>query len=515
MSDCVFPIGSRSAGLLIHLSSLPSPWGIGDLGLPALEWIDRLATAGLGWWQFLPLGPPGRGNSPYEPFSTVALNEVLISPEWMVEDGLLQPDDVAGPATTEAAVDYEAVTAFKFQLLERARGNFQAAPHAKLRHDFADFCESQACWLEDYALFRALGRRYGSTQFHHWPAELKRRERAALASVGQEVADVVDLFRFAQFLAHRQTQRLRDYARQKGVRLIGDVPFFVSPDSADVWAHPELFLLDADGTPLFIAGVPPDYFSAEGQLWGDPLYRWETHRSTGYEWWIERIRSLLSRVDVVRLDHFRGFAAAWHIPARSTTAKRGEWRPGPGADFLAAAQSQLGPLPVIAEDLGLITPDVLALRDQFHFPGMSVLQFAFDGDPKNPFLPQNYSTSMVVYTGTHDNNTARGWFESLPESERQLVRSYFEGSASDTKEVAWELIRLAWESPAVLAVAPLQDLLDLGGEARMNWPGRSIGNWRWRATREQMQSTAFDRLRDLTERTGRTTTSNPGASSFG
>jgi len=299
------------------------------------------------------------------------------------------------------------------------------------------------------------------------------------------------------------------------VRLIGDVPFFVSPDSADVWAHPELFLLDADGTPLFIAGVPPDYFSAEGQLWGDPLYRWETHRSTGYEWWIERIRSLLSRVDVVRLDHFRGFAAAWHIPARSTTAKRGEWRPGPGADFLAAAQSQLGPLPVIAEDLGLITPDVLVLRDQFHFPGMSVLQFAFDGDPKNPFLPQNYSTSMVVYTGTHDNNTARGWFESLPESERQLVRSYFEGSASDTKEVAWELIRLAWESPAVLAVAPLQDLLDLGGEARMNWPGRSIGNWRWRATREQMQSTAFDRLRDLTERTGRTTISNPGASSFG
>jgi len=499
----------------MHLSSLPSPWGIGDFGLPALAWIDRLASAGQGWWQFLPLVPPGRGNSPYEPFSTVALNEVFISPEWLMEDGLLKPDDLAVPAMNEEAVDYEAVTTFKFQLLERARCNFQAAPHVELRSGFEEFCESQARWLADYALFRALGQRYGVAQYRDWPAELKHRETAALESVGRELADIVERFRLAQFLAHRQAQRLKDYARQKGVRLIGDVPFFVSPHSADVWAHPELFLLDTEGQPLFVAGVPPDYFSTDGQLWGDPLYRWETHRRTGYEWWIERVRSLLSRVDVVRLDHFRGFAAAWHIPAGATTAKRGEWRPGPGADFFAAGQSRLGPLPVIAEDLGFITPDVVALRDQFHFPGMRVLQFAFDGDPMNPFLPENYSAGMVAYTATHDNNTARGWFESLPESERQLVRTYFEGSPSHTEDVAWEFMRLAWESQAVLAVAPLQDLLDLGGEARMNWPGRSIGNWRWRATREQMQSTAFDRLRELTERTGRTATSIASESSFG
>jgi 4-alpha-glucanotransferase len=489
---------------LLHLSSLPSPWGIGDFGLPALAWIDRLASAGQRWWQFLPLGPAGRGNSPYEPFSTVALNELFISPEWLIEDGLLELADLTVPSLRDAAVDYEAVTAFKFQLLERARGKFRAGGHYDLRHVFEAFCESQRLWLDDYALFRALEQQLGGAQYQDWPAELKHRQTAALESVGRDVADAVDRYRFAQFLAHRQAQRMRDYARQKGVGLIGDVPFFVSPHSADVWAHPELFLLDADGKPLFLAGVPPDYFSAEGQLWGDPLYRWEAHRRTGYEWWIERIRSLLGRVDVARLDHFRGFAAAWHIPAGSTTAKRGEWRPGPGADFFAAVQTELGPLPVIAEDLGFITPEVLALRDEFHFPGMRVLQFAFDGDPKNPFLPENYSASVVAYTATHDNNTARGWFESLPEIERHLVRSNCHGSSIQTENVAWEFMRMVWNSVAVLAMAPLQDLLDLGGESRMNWPGRSIGNWQWRVTPQQMDSAAFDRLLELTERTGRT-----------
>jgi len=492
----------------MHLTSLPSPWGIGDFGPPALAWVDRLAAAGQSWWQLLPLGPPGRGNSPYEPFSTFALNELLISPELLMQDGLLGPDDLVVPALSVETADYEAVTACKLRLLKQAAGNFQSAPDSQLRHDFADFCQSQSPWLDDYALFRALRERFGDAHFHDWPAELRRRDKAALDQVQPEVADAVDRFRLAQFLAHRQAQRLREYARQRGVRLIGDLPFFVSPDSADVWAHPELFLLDADGNALFIAGVPPDYFSVDGQLWGDPLYNWETLRSTGYEWWIERIRSLLSRVDVVRLDHFRAFAAAWHIPANSTTAKKGEWRPGPGAEFFAAAQSRLGPLPVIVEDLGLITPDVLALRDQFHFPGLRVLQFAFDGDPKNPFLPENYSANMVAYTGTHDNNTARGWYEELPEPDRKQVWRSFEHSPSSPQDVAWELIRLVWNSEAVLAVAPVQDVLGLGSEARMNRPGQLIGNWRWRATREQLSSAAFERLRELTERTGRATGSN-------
>jgi 4-alpha-glucanotransferase len=287
------------------------------------------------------------------------------------------------------------------------------------------------------------------------------------------------------------------------VGLIGDLAFLVAPDSADVWAHPELFLLNPDGRPTFLAGVPPDYFSADGQLWGNPLYNWDALRSVGYDWWIDRIHSIMTHADVVRLDHFRAFAAAWHIPAGSATAQIGEWRPGPGADFFAAAEARLGPLPLIAEDLGLITADVAALRDQVHFPGMRVLQFAFDGDPKNPFLPENYSTEVVAYTGTHDNNTARGWYESLPEAEQRYLWSYLGRPSGNGDKVAWEFLRLAWESRAVLAVAPLQDVLNLGAEARMNGPGRPLGNWGWRATEEQTSAAALQRLHELTQKSGR------------
>jgi 4-alpha-glucanotransferase len=303
-------------------------------------------------------------------------------------------------------------------------------------------------------------------------------------------------------LAYRQLGRLRDHARSRGVGLIGDVPFVVSPDSSDVWAHPELFLLDAERRPRFLAGVPPDYFSAEGQLWGDPLYDWEAHRQTGYEWWLARIGTLLSYVDIVRLDHFRAFAAAWHVPADATNAIRGEWRPGPGADFFSAAKARFGLLPLIAEDLGMITPDVFALRDQFNLPGMRVLQFALGGGPQSLFLPENYPEHVVAYTATHDNQTSRGWYESLADEARERIWKYL-GHPIEASEAAWELIRLIWESRASLALAPAQDLLNLGAGTRMNWPGRPLDNWRWRATAEQLVDPTFDRLRELTRRTGR------------
>ena len=503
ISDSAFPFGSRGAGILLHVSSLPAGWGVGDFGPPALRWIDRLSAAGLGWWQFLPLGPPGRGNSPYEPFSTFALNELFVSPEWLIEDGFLEAADLPTPAFDNRAVEYERVELLKMRLLERAYDKFRSKAAPELWRHFDEFCQSQSHWLEDYALFRALRETHGTTNFRDWPAAIWHREPSALARARQENERAVEQFRFAQFVLLRQQQRLREYARQKGVRLIGDVPFLVALNSADVWANPELFLLDAEGRPEFVAGVPPDYFSADGQLWGNPLYNWEALAKTGYAWWIDRIRSVIAQVDGVRLDHFRAFAAAWHIPAGSLTAKVGEWRPSPGPRFFEAAQKELGPLPLIAEDLGYITADVLSLRDQFHFPGMRVLQFAFDGDAENPFLPENFPAEVVAYTATHDNNTTRGWYESLADEDRNFLLDALRRSTLQAAEVPWELIRLTWESNALLAMTPLQDVLNLGSEARMNWPGRAEGNWRWRATDEQVTPSALEKIGELTRRTGR------------
>jgi len=319
----------------------------------------------------------------------------------------------------------------------------------------------------------------------------------------RKLSDVLAKLRFGQFLLSRQVHDLKDYAHGQGVRLFGDVPFFVSPDSADVWSHPELFLLDEGRRPRFVAGVPPDYFSDQGQLWGDPVYDWEAHRRTGYRWWLDRIRALLSRVDLLRLDHFRGFEAAWHIPAGAATAQIGRWEPGPGGDLLSTAEKALGGLPFVAEDLGLITPDVVALRDRFHLPGMRVLQFAFDGEPNNPFLPEQYTSDTIVYTGTHDNNTTRGWYESLTSDQQQVVCNYLRRSQLDGRDVTWELLRLAWTSKAALAICPLQDVLKLGTEARMNVPGHPVDNWRWRATTEMLNSSALAKLGQLTAETGR------------
>ena len=503
MSLPPFPPGYRASGLLLHVTSLPSPYGIGDVGPAAVAWVDRLHEAGQSWWQALPLGPTGYGDSPYQSLSSFAGNSLLISPDWLIEDGLLRDSDCAGFSFSATAVDFDAVTRFKYALLETAWRNFGAGASADLHPAFEHFSQEQAHWLDDYALFRALKGRYDGASYPEWPEDLVRRTPAALDQARRDLASHVNRVRFAQFLLFRQGARLKAHARAKGVRLIGDLPFFVSPDSSDVWAHPELFLLDAQHRPRVVAGVPPDYFSAQGQRWGNPIYDWDALRAHGYQWCIDRVRALLAHVDAIRLDHFRAFAAAWHIPAGAPTAVSGQWIPGPGADFFGVLERALGGLPFVAEDLGTITPDVVALRDAFRVPGTRVLQFAFDGHSDNPYLPENYALNTVVYTGTHDNPTTRGWYEDLPDTERRNLWHYVKRASGTSADAAPVLLGLAWSSAAALAIAPLQDVLNLGREARMNQPGTAEGNWRWRCTPELLSSFAFQSLRDLTHASAR------------
>jgi 4-alpha-glucanotransferase len=498
-----FPSSYRASGLLLHVTSLPSPYGIGDVGPAAIAWIDQLYEAGQSWWQALPLGPTGYGNSPYQALSSFAGNAILISPDWLIEDGLLRSSDCAAPSFSRSTVDYNASSQFKYRLLEKAWTNFTKARPAELQIAFDQFCHEQWNWLEDYALFRALKIRHNGAYYLEWPTELIQRVPKVLAQARRDLANQIDQVCFAQFLLFRQGERLKKHAKAKGVRLIGDLPFFVSPDSSDVWANPELFLLDDQRRPRFVAGVPPDYFSAQGQLWGNPVYNWDVLRQTGCQWCIDRLRALLAHVDVIRLDHFRAFAAAWHVPVEAPTAQSGRWVPGPGADFFNAVKKELGGLPFIAEDLGFITADVYALRDQFQIPGTRVLQFAFDGSSDNPYLPHNYPSNTVVYTGTHDNPTSRGWYEALPPDQRQNLWRYLNVPESDSREVAWDLMCLAWSSVAALAIAPLQDLLNLGAEGRMNVPGRAEGNWSWRCTEELLFAADFHALRDLTRSSNR------------
>jgi 4-alpha-glucanotransferase len=512
MSEPLFPPGYRASGLLLHVTSLPSRYGIGDVGPPAVAWIDRLHEAGQRWWQALPLGPTGYGDSPYQSLSSFAGNPLLISPDWLIEDGLVRATDDAGGSPSPMTVDFAAVKTLKFAVLETAWTNFTAGARPDLRPQFERFGEEHAHWLDDYALFRALKERYGGAPYLEWPEELIRRTPAALEQARRELASHVDRVRFAQFVLFRQGARLKAHAHARGVRLIGDLPFFVSPDSSDVWANPELFLLDATYRPRVVAGVPPDYFSAEGQRWGNPIYDWDALATRGYRWCVDRVRALLAHVDAIRLDHFRGFAAAWHIPAGAPTAVSGRWVPGPGARFFELIEKALGSLPFVAEDLGLITPDVIALRDAFHVPGTRVLQFAFDGHADNPYLPDNYVPNTVVYTGTHDNPTTRGWYEDLPDGERGNLWRYLKRAAGTSAEAAPALLQLAWSSVAALAVAPLQDVLNLGREARMNQPGSAQGNWRWRATDEMLSASALESLRDLTLASARTAPAMAAAS---
>ena len=502
----------RASGILLHPTSLPGRFGIGDLGDDAYAFVDFLAQGGQSLWQTLPLNPPGYGDSPYQCFSAFAGNTLLISPERLIKDGLLSADDVASvPAFPAERVDFGPVHEFKSPLLRRAYENFKRHTDTGLRSQFETFAQEATAWLDDYALYRALKDAYGGRSWNTWESPLVQRESGALAYVREKFRDEIEGQKFYQYLFFKQWGALKSYANQRGIKLIGDIPIFVAHDSADVWTHPHQFKLNEAGAPTVVAGVPPDYFSATGQLWGNPLYNWDRMRDDGFRWWIDRVAALLQLVDIVRIDHFRGFAAAWEIPGGDETAERGQWVKAPGRELFTAIKQALGDAPIIAEDLGVITPDVEALRDDFGFPGMRILQFAFGGDTKNIDLPHNYHRHVVVYTGTHDNDTTIGWFHTEPgegstrdakqiKREREFCKRYLN---TDGREIHWDFIRTVLASVANTALIPLQDVLGLGTEARMNLPASTSGNWAWRYQAGALTDDLRQRLKELTGLYGR------------
>jgi len=494
----------RSGGVLLHPTSFPSRYGIGDLGDAAYDFVDFLVKSKQTLWQVLPLGPTGYGDSPYQSFSAFAGNPLLISPDRLVRDGFLPAEELEDvPDFPAHRVDYGRVIPYKNDLFRRAHAHFQAHGTAEQREAFERFCTEHAGWLEDFALFMALKAyhaQHDSGVWNTWPRDIVRREPAAMQRWAQRLAGEIAFHKFQQFLFFRQWLELKAYANERGIRIIGDVPIFVALDSADVWANQELFYLKENGEPSVVAGVPPDYFSETGQRWGNPLYRWERMAEDGYSWWAARLRMALTQADIVRLDHFRGFEAYWEIPAEEPTAAVGRWVKGPGAAFFEAMEEALGQLPIIAEDLGVITPEVEELRDRFGFPGMKILQFAFGGERNSAFLPHNFSPNCVVYTGTHDNDTIIGWYNSASEEERDHVRRYL---ARDGSDIAWDMIRLAYASVADMAIATMQDLMRLGNEARMNYPSRASGNWQWRYTPDMLTDEIAEWLAEITELYGR------------
>ncbi len=490
----------RASGILLHPTSLPGPYGIGDIGPGCLAWIDFLERSKQKLWQVLPLGPTGYGDSPYQSFSAFAGNPYLVSPDALFADGLLTREELADiPAFPVAQVDFGPVITWKLRTLERAFQRFETVS-GPLRQEFEAFAAEHAGWLDDYALFMALKQSLNAV-WSDWDEGLALRRAPELASARKHLSRAIDAQRFHQFVFFRQWHVVREHARAANVKIIGDIPIFVAYDSADVWARRELFLLDEHGRSTAVAGVPPDYFAPTGQLWGNPLYRWDAIAADGYAWWIERLRATLELVDIVRLDHFRGFDAYWEIPATALTAETGTWVKGPGRKLFDALRAALGDLPILAEDLGNITPEVIALRDAFDLPGMKITQFAFGSDATEPFLPHNFPHNCAAYTGSHDNDTTRGWYEAGSTSEeRDLARRYMR---TDGRDIAWDLITLVYASVADTAVVPLQDVLDKGGEARMNLPGRIAGNWGWRYAEGELTERHAARLADLTALYGR------------
>jgi len=475
---------SRKSGILLHPTSLPGPDGIGDLGPECYRWLDFLHDCDCSLWQILPLGPTGYGDSPYQCFSAFAGNPYLISPTLLIEQHLLNRDDFLDrPDFPTDRVDFGTAITWKITILDRAFRKFKKSRSAKLHQQYYDFCAQEADWLDDFALFMAIKEVQGGGSWDGWPEALRLRHPDALSRFSTEKTAVVEKHKFRQFIFFTQWQNVKEYAHSRGIQIIGDIPIFIAYDSADAWAHPDLFYLGKDSRPTVVAGVPPDYFSPTGQLWGNPLYRWSTHKHQSYSWWIKRFTAVLNTVDIARLDHFRGFAGYWEIPAGNPTAEIGRWVKGPGKSFLSAIGKAIHGLPIIAEDLGLITPDVIELRDFFHLPGMKILQFAFGSTPEDPFLPHNYSPNCVAYTGTHDNDTTRGWYDSAPEHEKDLCRRYLSSSG---EQIHLDMIRELWKSPAAFAISPLQDILGLGSESRMNYPGRPSGNWTWRYQPQQI-----------------------------
>lgn len=484
----------RSCGVLLHPTSLPGGSGVGDLGEEAYKFVDFLASAGQGVWQVLPLGPVGDANSPYDSRSAFAGNPLLIAEDWLVNNGVLlgaAPQSAASPCER---ADFEAARQRARHVLGAAFARFEAGSSQRLEMRFEQFRRREASWLGDFALYQTIRDAYDGLPWPDWPEELAHRDPSTLDRWRSEFERESRLHQFAQFLFDEQWHELRRFANHRGVRIMGDIPIYVSFDSADVWSNQQLFELDPHGRPTVVAGVPPDYFSDTGQLWGNPCYRWEEMKRSNYRWWTERFRRTFMLTDIARLDHFRAFRAGWQVSAGETTAIRGRWVDGPGDDLFDAVTCSLGTLPIIVEDLGVITDDVVALRERLGFPGMKVLQFAFGDDNQNPYLPHNFDSNCVVYTGTHDNNTTVGWFSDLDAAARDRVERYL-GYKAD--EIQWAMIRLAYASVASMAIVPGQDLLGLGREHRMNIPGTVERDWEWRALPGAFSTSIADRLRDL------------------
>ena len=508
----------RSSGVLLHITSLPSPFGIGDLGPSAYRFADLLAEAEQQVWQVLPLVPIGKGNSPYSSPSTFAGNPLLISPEVLLDNGLLRPEDLAErPIFSEDQVDFQQVISYKMDLLHRAFERFEQAGSKTDQEALTLFHDANAAWLDDYALFATLKAVHGKVPWTDWPAPLAQRKAKALAKARQQEAQAIRFHIFTQFLFHRQWKAFHTHCRERNIRILGDLPIYVAHDSADVWAHPDLFHLDTSGQPTVVAGVPPDYFSATGQRWGNPIYRWEVMQKQNFAWWTQRLERSFSLFDLLRLDHFRGFAAYWEVPAEEETAINGRWVDAPGHALFEQVEKTLGRLPLLAENLGIITDEVTALMNHFDFPGMAVLQFAFEADADMEFLPHNFTPDLVAYTGTHDNDTLIGWWTQAISTrdadakarERAYARAYLNQDPADEHEIHWRCIRLLMGSVARLVITPLQDVLGLSSEARMNTPGTESDNWTWRLRADQLTTEHIYRLKALTRIYGRSVVKEP------
>ena len=501
----------RASGILLHPTCLPGDFGIGDLGPEAYSFVNFLADAGQSYWQILPLGPTGFGDSPYQCFSAFAGNPLLISPDLLVQDGFLSPEQVSDhPEFLSGSVEFGAVYEWKSKLLAQAFEGSQTGS-TYMSGAFETFVQENNWWLADYALYKAIKASHGQRPWYEWPSPLKFRDPGSLSLASEELSNQILAEKFYQFIFYRQWNLLKEYANKHGIRIIGDIPIFIALDSSDVWCNQNQFKLNPDGTPRFVAGVPPDYFSTTGQLWGNPIYDWDAMRKDNFHWWIARVAFTLRTVDIIRVDHFRGFAAAWEVPGGDKTAENGSWVNVPGKELFATLAQHLGELPVIAEDLGVITPDVQELRDSYGFPGMKILQFAFGGNAQNQDLPHNHIRNCVAYTGTHDNDTTIGWWRSQAGSgstrdaagishEHEYALRYLN---SDGTDIHWDLIRMAWASVSHTAIAPLQDLLGIGSEGRMNLPSSISGNWSWRFENGSLAPEVGDRIRELTETYGR------------
>lgn len=486
--------------MLLHITSLPGNYGIGTMGKEAYGFVEFLVEAGQKVWQILPLGHTGYGDSPYQCFSAFAGNPLLIDLDALIDQRLLTPQEMPDESFDKESVDYGAVYNYKYPLLRKAYERFMEEASRLGAQQFENFCVRNHFWLDDYALFMALKDHQHGRPWSQWEHHLKMRDGNSMSHYRYELGNEINYYKFLQFIFYQQWLALKAYANINGVSIFGDIPLYVALDSADAWANPGLFDFDQNLNPVTVAGVPPDYFSETGQLWGNPIYNWKQMQDDGFQWWIERIRSSFTLYDMLRIDHFRGLAGYWAVPYGEQTAMNGRWIEAPGYEMLETLFDTLGELPIIAEDLGVITPDVVALRDAFGMPGMKVLQFAFDSGEENDFIPHTYNANSVVYTGTHDNDTTLGRFLSSEEEDKQLMRDYFH---VDENDPAWSFIRLAWSTVSAIAIAPLQDLLRLDTNSRMNFPGKPSGYWRWRYKKEMLTSQHAADLLKITRLFGR------------